>query len=112
MRKNKDAEELVKQFRNAMMIVFDDAFQYPSVLKKMFGIWLYYHHTYRCKDFRDKKNNDIVERLQNLVRSKIHQMKRFKSFKTGMMQLQILLIYYNFVRVHSAINMTPAEKTE
>ncbi len=38
-RKNKDAEKLIKQFRNAMLMVFDGAFQYPSVLKKIFGIW-------------------------------------------------------------------------
>ncbi len=29
---------------------------------------------------------------------------------TGRMQLQALFTYYNFVRVHSAIKMTPAEK--
>ena len=109
-RKNKDAEELIKQFRNAMLMVFDSAFQYPSVLKRMFGIWWYYHHTHRCKDFRDKKNNNIVERLQNFVRSKTHQRRGFKSLEAGRMQLQVLFIYYNFVRVHSAIKMTPAEK--
>lgn len=109
-RKNKDAEELIKQFRNAMLMVFGSAFQYPSVLKRMFGIWWYYHHTHRCKDFRDKKNNNIVERLQNFVRSKTHQRRGFKSLEAGRMQLQVLFIYYNFVRVHSAIKMTPAEK--
>ena len=109
-RKNKDAEELIKQFRNAYLMVFDGAFQYPAVLKKMFGVWWYYHHTHRCKDFEDKKNNNLVERMQNFVRSKTQQRRGFKSLETGRMQLQALFIYYNFVRVHSAIKTTPAEK--
>lgn len=94
--------------RANFLLVFDGAFQYPSVLKKMFGIWWCYHHTHRCKDFKDKKNNNIVERLQNFVRSETHQRRGFRSLKTGRMQL--LFIYYNFIRVHSAIKMSPAEK--
>lgn len=37
-RKNKDAETLINQFKNALFMVFDGAFQYPSVLKKMFRV--------------------------------------------------------------------------
>ncbi len=50
-RGNKDAEGLIRQFKNALFMTFDGAFQYPSVLKRMFGVWWYYHHTRRCKDF-------------------------------------------------------------
>jgi len=109
-RRKKDAEELIRQFRNAMMMVFDGAFQYPAVLKAMFGIWWYYHHTHRCKNFEDKKHNNLAERLQNFIRSKTHQRRGFQSLKTGRLQLQLLFAYYNFVRIHSAIGMTPAEK--
>jgi len=109
-RRNKDAKELIKQFRNAMLMIFDGAFQYPAVLKEMFGVWWYYHHTHRCKDFKDKKHNNLVERLQNFVRSKTRQRRGFKSLQTGIIQLRMLFIYYNFVRRHSAIKMTPAEK--
>jgi transposase-like protein len=109
-RKNKDDEELIKQFRNAMLMVFDGAFQYPSVLKKIFRIWRYYHNTHRCKDFKDKNNNNIVEMPQNFFRSKTYQRRGFRSLRTGIMQIQMLFIYYNFVRIHSSIKMTPAEK--
>lgn len=108
-RGNKDAEELLKQILNSYMLVFDGAFQYPSVLKKLLGVWWYYHHTHRCKNFEDKKNNNLIERFQNFIRSKTHQRRGFKSVKTGATQLQMLLIYYNFIRVHSAIGKTPAE---
>ena len=107
---NKDAEELIKQFKNALLMIFDGAFQYPSVLKKMFGVRWYYDHTHRCKDFKDKKHNNLVERLQNFVRSKTHQRRGFKSLRTAIIQIRLLFIYYNFVRRHSAIKMTPAEK--
>lgn len=111
-RKNKDAEELIKQFRSVFMMVFDGAFQYPAVIKKMFGIRWYYQHTHRCKDFKDKKHNNLAERLQNFVRSKTHQRRGFKSLQTGILQFRLLFIYYNFIRKHSAIQMTPAEKAE
>ena len=91
-------------------MVFDGAFQYPAVIKEMFGIWWYYHHTHRCKDFKDKKHNNIIERLQNFFRSKLHQRRGFKGLNTGLLQLNLLVTYYNFVRVHSAIKMTPVEK--
>lgn len=108
-RGKKDAEELIRQFMNALEVVFDGAFQYPAVLKKMLGIWWYYQHTHRCKDFEDKKNNNMSERLQNFLRSKLHQRRGFKSHRTGILHLNLVFTYYNFVRVHSAIRQTPAE---
>jgi transposase-like protein len=109
-RGNKDAEELIKQFLGALEMVFDGAFQYPAVIKKLLGIWWYYHHTHRCKDFKDKKHNNIVERLQNFIRSKTHQRRGYKGKDTGTLHVNLLFIYYNFVRVHSVIRQTPAEK--
>lgn len=52
----------------------------------------------------------MAERLQNFVRSKTHQRRGFKTLRTARLQLQLLFVYYNFVRVHSAIKTTPAEK--
>ncbi len=109
-RRKKDAEKLIGQFMNALLMVFDGAFQYPAVLKKIFGVQWYYDHTHRCKNFEDKKYNNLAERLQNFVRSKTHQRRGFKNPITRAVQFGLLFIYYNFIRRHSAIKMTPAEK--
>ena len=109
-RDNKSAEELIKQFINAFFMIFDGAFAYPTIIKKLKGVDWYYHHTHRCKDFEDKKNNNPAERLQNFVRSLTHQRRGFKSLEGGRTHFGLLFIYYNFVRIHSAIKTTPAEK--
>jgi transposase-like protein len=109
-RDNLSAERLIKQFIHAFFMVFDGAFQYPAVIKQLMGSSWYYHHTHRCKDFEDKKNNNAAERLQNFIRSLTHQRRGYKSLEGGRMHLKLLFTYYNFVRVHSAIKTTPAEK--
>lgn len=109
-RRNIEAEKLIRKSPKALSMIFDGAFQYPSVIKKLFGVWWYYHHCHRCKDFEDKKNNNMIERHNNFVRSKIHQRRGFRSLKTGELQIGLLFAYYNFIREHSAIKTTPGEK--
>ena len=65
-RRNKEAKELISQFKNALEMVFDGAFQYPSVLKELFGVWWYYHHTHRCKNFEDKKITTLSRNFKTL----------------------------------------------
>jgi len=40
----------------------------------------------------------------------LHPRRGFNSLATGIVQLQGFWVYYNFVRKHSVIGMTPAEK--
>ncbi|MDE1848167.1 MAG: hypothetical protein KGH61_04445 [Candidatus Micrarchaeota archaeon] len=91
-------------------MVFDGAFQYPAMIKMMFGVWWYYNNCHRCKDFEDKKNNNMIERFQNFIRSKTHQRRGFKNYRRGLLQINLLPIYYNFIRDHMSLGMTPAEK--
>jgi transposase-like protein len=110
-RTKKDAEKLFKRSPDPTWdVTFDGAFQYPAVIKKLRGIRWYYNHAHRCKEFKDKKNNNIIERFQNFLRSKLKQRRGFKSDRTAQLHLNLLLVYYNFIRDHMSIEQTPAEK--
>lgn len=110
-RTKKEAEKLFRKSPDPLSdVTFDGAFQYPAVIKKLRGIRWYYQHAHRCKEFEDKKNNNLIERFQNFLRSKLKQRRGFKSDLTARLHINFLLVYYNFVRIHMAIKQTPAEK--
>jgi transposase-like protein len=106
----KYANELLDKSPKPLEITTDGAWQYKTLVRKRYGTWWYYHNYHLCQEFEDKKNNNIIERVQNFIRSKIHQRRGYKDLETGRKHLRLLEIYYNFVRIHSAIKMTPAEK--
>jgi transposase-like protein len=101
------AQRLLAACPLADTVVSDGAFSYPRVIRER------YHGQakhYQCVDFEDKKHNNLVERVQNTLRRFLHPRRGFASLRTGIVQLQGFWVYYNFVRIHSAIGMTPAEK--
>jgi transposase-like protein len=106
----KYANQLLDQSPKPMEITTDGAWQYKILVRKRYGTWWYHHNYHLCQQFEDKKNNNIIERVQNFIRSKIHQRRGYKGLESGQKHLRLLEIYYNFVRKHMAIKMTPAEK--
>ena len=63
----------------------------------------------RLKANKDKRNN-IVERIQGTIRERIKVIRGFKNKESAESMLNLFLVWYNFIRVHQGINMTPAQK--
>jgi transposase-like protein len=63
----------------------------------------------RIIDQHDYRNN-IIERVQGTLRERIKVMRGFKNPKSAQAILELLTVWYNFIRVHQGIGSTPAEK--
>jgi transposase-like protein len=59
---------------------------------------------------RDDYRNNIIERIQGTIRERIKIMRGFHSPQSAERILNLFVIWYNFLRVHQGIGMTPAEK--
>ena len=65
----------------------------------------------RLAGFRDKINNNIVERLQGTIREWDKVMRGYQRDETAQILIDGLKAYYNFIRSHMSLNgKTPAEK--
>ena len=109
-RNTENAKQLFREAPRAEFIVSDGLHAYREALKKFYHYkWLRSHY-YRWHRFRDKHNNNIVERLQGTLRRWLHPKRGFKSLITAGIMLRFFYVYYNFIREHSSIASTPAEK--
>jgi transposase-like protein len=63
----------------------------------------------RIIDKHDYRNN-IIERVQGTLRERIKVMRGFKNPKSAEATLTLMAIWYNFIRIHQGIRMTPAER--
>lgn len=100
-------KKLLEQCPLAGVIVTDGYDVYPRAIRE------HYHGQANHEQlvcFEDKKNNNLAERLQNTLRRFLQPRRGFDSLKTGIIQLQGFWVFYNFVRTHSTIRKTPAEK--
>ncbi len=61
--------------------------------------------THQPNDYR----NNIIERIQGTIRERIKVMRGFKNNLSAKAILDLFTIYYNFIRIHQGIGMTPAE---
>lgn len=59
---------------------------------------------------RDDYRNNIIERIQGTIRERIKVMRGFHNPQSAELILNLFVVWYNFLRVHQGINMTPAEK--
>lgn len=91
-------------------LITDGSFSYITPVKLVYGLRFFHAKYHRCEDFEDKKNNNMVERLQNTLRRYLHFRRGFKGEESGNTWMEFLWVYYNFVRDHMALGMTPAEK--
>ena len=62
-------------------------------------------YTHQPNDYR----NNIIERIQGTLRERIKVMRDFKNNLSAKAILDLFTVYYNFIRVHQGIGMTPAE---
>lgn len=59
---------------------------------------------------RDDYRNNIIERIQGTIRERVKVMRGFHNPQSAELILNLFVIWYNFLRVHQGIGMTPAEK--
>jgi len=112
-RDSKSAKLLFLKVKNKPLTLFSDGLQgYREAYRKVWGankrsqdkkIYI------RLKADKDKRNN-IVERMQGTIRERIKVMRGFKNKESTKLILDLFVIYYNFIRVHQGIGMTPSQK--
>jgi putative transposase len=95
--------------KKALTVVTDGSFNYEKAVKKEFMTYQNPNPHYRYVSMRNKDaSNNRIERFHNSFRSRDKVMRGFngnqkqfaENFKT----------YYNFVRQHQGLGMTPAQK--
>lgn len=88
----------------------------PAYVHTVYRGW--YKNTYtdgemvthvRITERHDYRNN-IIERIQGTIRERVKVMRGFHNPKSAELILNLFVIWYNFLRVHQGIGMTPAEK--
>jgi len=63
----------------------------------------------RITEKNDCRNN-IIERIQGTIRERVKVMRGFHNPQSAELILNLFVIWYNFLRIHQGIGMTPAEK--
>ncbi|MFH1306972.1 MAG: DDE-type integrase/transposase/recombinase [Candidatus Micrarchaeota archaeon] len=109
-RGSREATSLIRDSPRALKIVTDGSFSYQTPVRGCFGTAWYHENFHQCVSFEDKKNNNLVERLQNTLRRFLHPRRGFHRVDTGRKLLALYEIYLNFVRKHMALGCSPAEK--
>ena len=65
----------------------------------------------RLTSIQDKRtNNNNIERLNGTIRDRVKVMRGMQNIETAEIMTSGYRNYYNFIREHSAIGMTPSEK--
>jgi len=64
----------------------------------------------RLKADKDKRNN-IIERVQGTIRERVKVMRGLKREYSAIAILDLLIVWYNYIRIHQGINTTPAQKS-
>lgn len=59
--------------------------------------------------FFDKVNNNVIERFHGSLRERTKIMRGFNKPHSAKKILDLWIIYYNFIRLHQTLDMTPAE---
>lgn len=109
-----DARQTFQEAKNiagkkAQLVVTDGSFSYEKAVRKEFMTYANPKPHYRYVSIRSKdSSNNKIERFHNTFRARDKVMRGFggkqkafaENFKT----------YYNFVKNHQALNMTPAQK--
>jgi len=89
-------------------IITDGLHQYRRAIRKEFNTKIKETIHIRNVGFRDKTNNNIIERLHGTVRDREKVMRALKKEETPIVEGH--KIYYNFIRPHMSLGgYTPAE---
>ncbi|MBI2079651.1 IS1/IS6 family transposase [Candidatus Micrarchaeota archaeon] len=105
-----DAKLLLELSPNAKITVTDALASYKGAIRYTYSVLFYHAFHYPYKGFKDKWNNNPIERLQNTLRAWLHKKRGFHSLRTGNIMMNFYWVNYNFVRKHMTLRLTPAEK--
>lgn len=83
----------------------DEAFQ-----KEYFKLKMPRVKNIRSISVRNQGLNSKVERLHGTIREREKVMRRMQTKETSQKIIEAIRIYYNYVRLHSTLNKTPAQK--
>jgi transposase-like protein len=114
-RYTRDAKELFFESKQKMsskpeILVTDGLNAYQGAYRKAFySITLPRTDHARLIRFRDKVNNNPIERLHGSIRERTKIMRGFKEFNSTKKILDGWTVYYNFLRPHMSLGITPAE---
>jgi transposase-like protein len=100
-----EAKETAK--KQPTFLITDGCMSYTESVKATLGST---NHI-RLKSIRDKRiNNNNIERLNGTIRDRIKVMRGLHSEKTADIMASAFANYYNFIRPHSALGITPAQQ--
>jgi len=86
-----------------------------AYIKSMKKVWYNKHDSRETKVMHLRitsphdYSNNIIERIQGTIRERVKVMRGFHSPQSAELILNLFVIWYNFLRVHQGIGMTPAE---
>jgi len=111
-RKKKDARKLMMKMRNNRVhprqIVTDQLGSYSPAIVKVFGNSTMHIRNPSIRNVHS--SNNVIERYHNTFRERDKIIRGFKSNKTAQNLIDGYRLYYNFIRIHQGLGMTPAEK--
>ncbi len=97
------------------VVTTDGLLGYPRVLKKSFGLKSHWNHKSRIKHnvviASERGFNHKIERLHNSIRERTKTTRGFHGcIESAYAIMKGYEIFYNYIRKHQALNVTPAEK--
>lgn len=110
-RSDEDAEVVIREAMKKAAtvpkeIVTDGLKSYQTAVKNVFGMQV--DHVFKAR-FTDPKNNNIVERLNGTLKTRIRNFRRLDNEASSSQLFEGLRLYYNFMRPHSALGgLNPA----
>lgn len=93
---------------NPEKIITDNLGSYNSAIRKVLGNNVEHIRNPSIRNIHT--SNNVIERYHNTFRERDKIIRGFKSNKTAQNLINGYKFYYNFIRVHQGLGMTPAEK--
>ncbi len=111
-RKSKDANKVMMKLRNSKInankIVTDKLMSYRPAIKKVLGNDVIHVANPSIRNIHS--SNNIIERYHNTFRERDKIIRGFKSKETAQTLIDGYRLYYNFIRIHQGLGMTPSQK--
>jgi putative transposase len=111
LRDGKTATKFFRKIKERPIRLFTDRLgSYGIAWKKTFGQKRGITNGHIPLDASKDRRNNIIERIQGTIRDRIKVMRSFKNKASAENILDGIVIWYNYIRVHQGINMTPSDK--
>ena len=111
----KDAQNLFKQAKKtankkALKVITDGSFTYNKPVKKEFATYKNKKPHYQYVSLKQKNsNNNIIERYHGTHKDRTKSMRGMKTIKGANIYNTGFKNYYNFIKPHLSLGMTPAQ---